>query len=154
MRRLTASLFLLLLLLLNGCHESAPPPTPLTFYTLSTTKREGGQFLDTAAYPKLGYIAATPELSLTHLESVAPQKTSPGGSKALVIQVRLTPEDTKKLTAFTQGALHKTIVVRLGETILMAPKVNDALTSPNLGIALREGPNTQTIEASLEKLAE
>ena len=66
----------------------------------------------------------------------------------------LTPEDTKKLAAFTQGALHKTIVIRLGETILMAPKVNEALTRPDLGIALREGPNTPTIEAGLKKLAE
>jgi preprotein translocase subunit SecD len=153
MRRLTAPLFLLLLLLLNGCQKSAPP-TPLTFYTLSATKLEGGQFLDTEHYPKLGYIAATPELSLTHLESVAPQTTSPEGSKASVIQVRLTPDDTKKLAGFTQRALHKTIVIRLGETILMAPKVNDAITSPNLGISLREGPNTQTIEAGLKKLAE
>ena len=154
MRRFTAPLFLLLLLLLNGCHENTPPPTPLTFYTLSATKLEGGQFLDTEHYPKLGYIAATPELSLTHLESVAPQTASPGGSKAPVIQVRLTPEDTKKLTAFTQGALHKTIVIRLGETILMAPRVNDALTSPEIGITLREGPSRQTIEAGLKKLAE
>lgn len=154
MRTRTAPLFLLLLLSLTGCHSSTPPPTPLTFYTLSNTKREGGQFLDTVAYPKLGYIAATPELSLTHLESVTPQKTSPGGSKAPVIQVRLTPEDTKRLTAFTKEALHKTIVIRLGETILMAPKVNDAITNPNLGITLREGPNTQTIEAGLKKLAE
>ncbi|MBB6050711.1 hypothetical protein [Armatimonas rosea] len=149
---LTTSLTLLLLVL-AGCQKSAPP-TPLTFYTLSATKVEGGQFLDTEHYPKLGYIAATPELSLTHLESATPQTTSPKGSKASVIQVRLTPDDTKKLTAFTQGALHKTIVIRLGKTILMAPKVNEALTRPDLGIALREGPNTQTIEAGLKKLAE
>ena len=152
MRTLSTSLTLLLLLL-AGCQKSAPP-TPLTFYTLSATKREGGQFLDTAAYPKLGYIAATPELTLTHLESVAPQTTSPAGSKVSVLKVRLTPEDTKKLTAFTQGALHKTIIIRLGETILMAPKVNEAITSPNLGITLREEPSKQSIEAGLKKLSE
>lgn len=152
MRTLTTSLTLLLLVL-AGCQKSAPP-TPLTFYTLSTTKVEGGQFLDTEHYPKLGYIAATPELTLTHLESVASDTTSPAGSKAPVIQVRLTPEATKKLTAFTQGALHKTIVIRLGETILMAPRVNEALTSPEIGISLRAGTDRESLEAGLKKLAE
>lgn len=153
MRSFMAS-FSLLMLVLVGCRESAPPPTPLSFYTLSTTKLEGGQFLDTEHYPKLGYIAATPELILSHLESVTPEATPAEGSKAPVIQVRLTPEGTKQLTDFTQRALHKTIVIRLGETILMAPKVNEAITSPDLGITLRESPNMKSIEAGLKKLAE
>jgi preprotein translocase subunit SecD len=138
----------LLLLVLVGCRESAPPPTPLTLYTLSTTKLEGGQFLDTADHPKLGYIAATPELVLSHLESVALEP------KSMVLKVRLTPEDTKKLADFTQKALHKTIVIKLGETILMAPRVNAAIIGPDLGITLRESPNTKSIEAGIRKLAE
>ncbi len=142
------------MLVLVGCRESAPPPTPLSFYTLSATKLEAGEFLDTATYPKLGYIAATPELVLTHLESVAPEPTPAEGSRAVVLKVRLTPEDTKKLTDFTQRALHKTIVIRLGETILMAPKVNEAITGPDLGISLRESPNAKSIEAGIRKLAE
>lgn len=146
--------FSLLMLVLVGCRESAPPPTPLSFYTLSTTKLEGGQFIDTERYPKLGYIAATPELILSHLESVTPETTPAEGSKAAVLKVRLTPKDAKKLTDFTQRALHKIIVIKLGETILMAPRVNDAITGPDFGIVLREGPNTQTLEAGIKKLAE
>jgi hypothetical protein len=43
---------------------------PLAFYIVSEQRIEGGRFIDTTNFPKLGYIAAKPDLMVTNLAAV------------------------------------------------------------------------------------
>ena len=58
-----------LVALVTGC-QSRQPATPLSLYIVSTEKIDGGRYIDTPAFPKLGYIAASPDLIITSIEQV------------------------------------------------------------------------------------
>jgi hypothetical protein len=82
--------------------------TPLSFYTVTPEKIEGGKFIDTAQLPKFGYIASKPELIITQIEKLS--TASPGDW----LNVWLFPEDSKRLQAF-KG---KRLVVMVGERVV------------------------------------
>jgi hypothetical protein len=61
-----------LLQIVAGCWAGSAQPTntPLTFYVVSGKQMTGGRFIDTTNYPKLGYIAAKPDLVVKSLAGV------------------------------------------------------------------------------------
>ena len=55
--------------MLHTCSVRTTDEKPtLAFYVVSKEKIEGGRFIDTKAFPKLGHIAAKPALVITPLK--------------------------------------------------------------------------------------
>jgi hypothetical protein len=120
----------------------------LTFYILSEGKIDGGRFIDTAAIPKAGYIAAKPDLIVTNLQDVFPQKSAgysimfqTNGDHTVVsntprpaISLILQPEDAKRFAAITQQAVGKRMLVMLGDKPLTAPLVMAPIETGNVAI--------------------
>src|SRR5579859_3912258 len=127
----------LLLLICSGTTRAATTNAPLIFYVISEEKVAGGRFIDTAAIPKAGYIAAKSDLTLSSLRDVYPQESSlfsvmtdTNGNHSVVsntpapaLAVVLSPEDAKRFAALTERAVGKRLLVMLGDKPLTAPIV-------------------------------
>jgi|SRR5579862_2701246 len=150
----------LMSLFLCGCRSNVPS-TPLSFYTVSEEKIGGGRFIDTTEFPKLGYIATTPDLVITKLADVYPTEPegvvingkvvpTPAGRSALGIQLR--PDDAQKLSVLSERVVGKHLLMMLGEKPLMAPYVQSVLSTQRLILECPTQAERNSVQAELEKL--
>ena len=95
---------------LCGCRSNVPS-TPLSFYTVSEEKIDGGRFIDTADFPKLGYISAAPDLVITRLAEVLAETGTTGPE----LDITMRPEDAKKFEALTERIVMKKVLLMLGD---------------------------------------
>jgi hypothetical protein len=105
--------------LLTGC-QRPPPATPLSVYIVRTEKIDGGRYIDTKAFPKLGYIAATPDLTITSIQQVDANKAGMVGHLRPCIVVMLRQDDAERFAALSQKAVFKKILFMLGDKPLTA----------------------------------
>jgi bifunctional N-acetylglucosamine-1-phosphate-uridyltransferase/glucosamine-1-phosphate-acetyltransferase GlmU-like protein len=133
---------------------------------VSEEKIEGGRFIDTPDFPKLGYIAAVPELEITTLGAVIPdvsrqqavvvdkdgkEKVEPMKKRA-ALTIRLHSADAKKLAALTGHAVGKQVLFMLGDTPLIAPRVMAPISTHTLPLTFSEKADAKKIEDGLKKL--
>jgi hypothetical protein len=150
----------LMAVFLCGCRSNVPS-TPLSFYTVSEQKIDGGRFIDTAEFPKLGYIAATPDLVITRLADVYPTEPegviingkavpTPAGRSALGIELR--PDDAQKLSTLSERVIGKRLLIMLGEKPLMAPRVQAVLSTRRLILECPTQAERDSVQSELERL--
>jgi hypothetical protein len=161
--------------LLSGCGDGVRDTTstdsasgPLSFYVVSEEKLEGGRFIDMADFPKLGYIAAKPDLVVMNLEAVHPDVTPrrdvfvdengkktpvPVNERASLI-IRMLPDDAKQFTMLTEKAVGKKVLIMLGDTPLTAPMIPRPISNQNIGLNMGFGKKKEMkeIETRLKKL--
>jgi len=110
----------------------------------------GGRFIDTADFPRLGYIEAVPELELQRLAEVA--LTSQPSQPETTIHIKMFPEDAKRFAAVTERAVGKQILLMLGNEPLMAPRVLTPISGPYLQLGLNGRHNTTRVANALKAL--
>ena len=101
--------------------------------------------MDTPDYPKLGYIAAKPDLIITQLVAVTT------AAKSSALEVTILPEDAQKLTALTEHNIGKKVLLMLGDMPLMAPNINSPISSP-FDLTIKDDTERKKIEDGLKKL--
>lgn len=154
--------------LILGCWtgHSQSTNTALTFYVVSDVKMEGARFIDTAELPKVGYIAAKPDLAVTNLQDVYLQKMADfaimgdGKGKHTVVPsrpppalaVKLGAEDAKRFTSLTERSVGKRLLVMLGDKPLTAPRVVCAIEGGSFVIDFRERADLKMAERALKHL--
>jgi hypothetical protein len=134
----------------------------LAFYLVSEEKIEGGRFVDTPEFPKIGYIAAKPDLVVTSLRDVYPQESEnvmvdKDGKHTVVagpptLTVRLRAEDGKQFAALTQRSIGKRLLVVLGEKPTAAPMVRMPIQGGSFLIEFSNLEDLKTTEDALRKL--
>ena len=123
----------------------------LAFYTLSAKKIEGGRFIDTKEFPKLGYIAAKPGLVIAQLKEARLIKR-PGDRPNILITLQ--DKQVDQLEDFTGENVGKTILLLLGKEPLIAPRVVEKIRAPALQIRLSENKKRTRILKALKQLIE
>jgi hypothetical protein len=159
MRTLISTLWFSTILLL-GCGDSPSTPirVPLTFYIVSAEKIEGGRFVDTSDFPKLGYISAVPALELRQLEDVTHDTSQdrteavPAMAKGATFHIRMTPDDAKRFAVVTEQAVGKQMLLMLGDTPLIAARVMSPMTGPSLQLYFDEKHDSAKIGDALRAL--
>ena len=160
MRTLFNIISLATLFLLVGCQQNSAAGPTLQFYIVSEEKIDGGQFVDTTNFPKLGYIHATPDLVVTQLQSVAIStnnatmidekgkfgKWNPEPSVLILMQTK----DAKKFSSLTKKAIGKQLLMELDNTPLIAPTVNMPIETGS--IAITSHHDQKKIENELKQL--
>ena len=156
------------LTLLNGydCEASPPGNIPLKIYIVSAQGIVGGRFVDTADFPKLGYIEALPALELERLEDVIltnqSKSVAVGSSSAetrqasraeTTIHIKMFPEDAKRFAELTTRAVGKRMLLTLGDEPLMAPRILSPISGPYLQLGLDERHDTTRVANALKALA-
>jgi hypothetical protein len=123
---------------------------------VSDEKIEGGRLIDAPDFPKLGYIAAAPDLVIRRLETVGLVTSKPYSRARPAISIVMRSDDGQRFTALTERAAGKTLLVMLGDTPLMAPKVMERIPTASMMLAFGKKVDSQEIKNvtdCLEKLA-
>ena len=139
----------------------AGEPAPhLDIFLLSEGPLQDYHFIDTPAYPKLGYVAPRPDLVISHLKGVSigepsdsaagPAEKNSAGKSSL--EMRLTPADAEALETFSAANVGKRIVFMLGERPLFAPILRTPLSTQTIQINPPEGADVQELKRELEAL--
>lgn len=140
----------------------------VAFYVVSEEQIEGGRFIDTKEFPKLGYIRRTPDLALTALEAVTvandvlgkfvrEQQNRNGGLAGLgsdwrTLYIKLLPEDARKFEVLTKNNLGKRILLMLGEQPLTAPLVGAPINYGIVPVTFGNYKRTEKLEAAQKEL--
>jgi preprotein translocase subunit SecD len=133
-----------------GCWTARSDTTnaALTFYVVSKDKVEGGRFIETPDLPKLGYINAQPDLAVTSLQDVYPQRTR----EQTELAVKLRAEDAKRFMELTKRASGQRLLVMLGDRLLMAPQVGGPIEGGIFVIYCHGQADLKKTEDELKKL--
>ena len=135
-----------------ACYVWAADENPaLAFFTVSPEKIEGGRFIDTKAFPKLGHIAAKPGLVITPLKE-ARLIRRPGDRPNILITLQ--DNQVEQLADFTSKNVGKKILLMLGNEPLIAPRVLEKIRTPALLISLSEEQKRTRILKALKRLVE
>ena len=123
----------------------------LAFYAVSPQEIEGGRFIDTKEFPKLGYIAANPGLVIVQLKE-ARLITQPGDRPNILITLK--DKQVDQLEDFTGKNVGKKILLLLTKEPLIAPRVVEKIRTTALQISLPEEKKRTRILKALKKLTE
>ena len=123
----------------------------LAFYAVSPQEIEGGRFIDTKEFPKLGYIAAKPGLVIVQLKE-ALLITRPGNRPNILITLQ--DKQVNQLEDFTGKNVGKKILLLLDQEPLIAPRVLEKIRAPTLQISLSEEKKRTRILKALKQLIE
>jgi len=135
-----------------ACSVRAADEKPaLAFYIVGPEKIEGGRFIDTKAFPKLGHIAAKPELVIAALKEACLIKR-PGDRPNILIALH--DKHVNQLADFTSKNVGKTILLLLGNEPLIAPRVLEQIRTPALQISLSDKQKRTRILKALKRLVE
>lgn len=153
--------------LFSGCFfcHSETTNAALKLFVVSQSPIEGGRFIDTKELPKIGYIAEKPDLNLTNLADVWRSKgtviltnwadlgRSAGinNSNLMDIEIKLHPDDGKRLKALTERSIHQRMLIMVGDHPFSAPTV----VSPLENGFVMESTNKEELDNAqlvLEKL--
>ena len=149
----------------RGYSMTDPQGATLAFYVVSEEKLDGGRFIDTLDMPKLGYIAVKPDLIITQLAGVSETaihsfmgkigkdgkvtETPTPDEPALLIQIL--PTDSQKFESLTERSIGKRVLIMLGNTPLIAPRVEGPISTQSFQITIGRH-NRNEIEDALKKL--
>ena len=121
----------------------------LAFYVVSLKKIEGGQFIDTKEFPKLGYIPAKPGLGITELSMVTLTKR-PGDRPTILITLK--KEQVGQLADFTGRNVDRQILLMLGNEPLIAPRILEKIRTVALQISVSDETKRKQILKKLRQL--
>ena len=121
----------------------------LAFYVVSPKKIEGGRFIDTKEFPKLGYIPAKPGLGITELSMVTLTKR-PGDRPTILITLK--QEQLEQLANFTGRNVDRKILLMLGNEPLIAPRILEKIRTPVLQISVSDEKKQKQILQKLRQL--
>jgi hypothetical protein len=140
---------------------------PLAFYLVSKENIEGGRFIDTTDFPKLGYIADKPDLTVTNLQEVFYDKSmnivikpNKDGKTNWIAQsdlpkylvVKLRPDDAKQFMALTKKSVGRQLLVMLGGKPLIAWSQVAPFPEGRFDISFSDQADLEKTEADLKKL--
>jgi len=166
---LRITLFLLILAALHASPlfggENQQTNEPLRFFVVSEVKTETGRYIDTEKLPKVGYVAAKPDLEITQLDSVTLEFAKRSVTltnqnaqqqfkyeKRPTFRVGLLPQDKQRFANFTEKHLLERIVIMIGDRPLIAPKIVARIDAPSFQIDVLDKNDVEAIHASLNKL--
>lgn len=161
------TLLVTVILLANRGYSATENNTiALSFYVVSEEKIEGGQFIDTLDLPKLGYIAAKPDLIITKLVAVSDtvqhrelgeidkkgKYTTKPLPDAPAFLVTILPKDSQKFEALTKNNIGRRVLIMVGNKPLIAPPVSCPITESAFVIAIGEHLDRKVVGDSLKRL--
>lgn len=121
----------------------------LEFYVISQEKIEGGRFINTKEFPKLGHITAKPGLKLGKLANAA---IGDRDEKFPVLQITLLEKDARSLAAFTKRNVGNRIFLMIDDLPLLAPTVLEPIRTRTLQISISDKTRLQKLLPSLRRL--
>ena len=151
--RTLVSILLASTTLVLGDSPMAQGQASLAFYIVNPQRIDGGRFIDTPDFPKLGYISAVPQLEIKKLETVIPdERRTATTAKGSTFHIRMTPDDAKQFAVVTEQAVGKQMLIMLGDMPMMAVRVRNPIEGPFLQLHFDEKHDSASIGTALKAL--
>lgn len=126
----------------------------LNFFVVTSKALDNGRLIDLPQFPKLGYIAASPDLEIRKLESFSCEEHAGIGPTSMPsfwsFNVRLAADDTAALRALTQTNISQQVLILVGDVPVSAPTIRAPLDSGTVTI---ECPNKELMQLTSNSLA-
>ena len=139
---------LIMVLVIGFCFAAtaADKTSRLDFHIVHNEPLKAGRLVDTKEFPKLGYIATNPNLSIKHLKAASK-------AKATTALLTLHERDAKALAALTARCVGRRLLLTLNGRPLMAPTVREPIRAGQLAISIRDEKQMKQLLPVLRKLA-
>jgi hypothetical protein len=128
----------------------------LEFYLVSTNRLPNGRFIDTEFFPKLGYIAAVPDLTITKVKKVSMverQKGDESGRPVMFWRFGIdTAEQAPKLADLTSSNLLSKMLVMIGNEPIMAARIDEPIETGNFSVDCTDRAEAERVKKALAKL--
>jgi hypothetical protein len=130
----------------------------LKLFVVSSKAVAGGHFIDTEQLPKLGFVAADPNMTINVLRRVTVEERSlpveqEGRRTVWTFGIRLTEGDGRSLAALTATNLSKRILIMVSDTPVSAPIVRAPLQTGSFLIECSDPALAETVRSQLVKMA-
>jgi hypothetical protein len=137
-----------------GCSRSSPVAgvIPLSFYIVSDVAIPGGRYIDSPDFPKLGYIASTPDMVLERLEAVTFETPKFFTPPRPIVNMVMRKESLEPFASLTDRAQGKRILLMIGDLPLTAPLVKERISTSGMYIDGGKGTSLKKIADELKKL--
>jgi hypothetical protein len=126
----------------------------LQLFVVEDGPSPGARLIDTARFPKLGYVAAKPAMVISTVKSVTAEEPShtalPGAQgRVWTFSIYLTEADGARLKALTEENLGKKVAMVLDEEVVCAPKVLAPITTGSFLIRTDDPALAQRLKSGL-----
>ena len=132
-----------------------PSPIAIEFYTVYDSLLDGGLLVDTSRFPQLGFISATPDLAVTHVDHVKLEhrRTSENGSDRdyWVFTFGLASGAAKAFEAITTTNLGRKVLITVAGEPIAAPEILSPIMNGIFEIDLYEESQAEILKAKLIK---
>jgi hypothetical protein len=142
---------------------AADPNPQLGFFVVSEEPAADLRFHDSPQYPRLGYIAARPDLIIAELESVSVatrrehsrQLDSKGNiveqsdDNRPCLEIQLLKRDSKAFEAFTSAHRGKQVLLMLDGDALMAPFISATISAKTIQVSIPKGVDADVLRRRL-----
>ncbi len=139
-----------------GESQTAIQESPrVKLFIVSSDPLPGGRFIDTERFPKLGFIAPTPNLTIGKVKEVALKELmapGPGNENRRYwsFELFLTRDDGERLTSLTASNISKQVLVTIGDELVVAPRIRSQVDS--LAIGCSEQSQMERVKEQLAKM--
>lgn len=131
-------------------------PEGILFFVVSKVKVDGGTYVNSPVLPELGYIAATPDLTFSSIESVVEgnEAVGPGDAQALpTLIIALSENDARALREYTESRVGKRVLICLGRRFLSAPYILSPIANGQLCVSFSDSRERDEVVRQLRVLA-
>ena len=150
-----------LMLLLTRCLSVSADTNGLCFFVISDAPIKGGRFIDTAEFPKLGYISNTPNYVLTRLAevwtndvtSVSHFQGTVSTNKYPAVSLKMLPSDAEGFAEFTRRNINRRVLATLRGTPLVTPMIRAPIETGTLELARPKGRFPQSVIHGIQEFA-
>jgi hypothetical protein len=118
----------------NSRHPAGDSLPKLGLYAVSEVKLPHGVYMNTSAFPDLGYVNERPDLEFVRLQSVRTQDHTGGSGTipgALIIFAR---DDTGRLAEFTEDNIGKRVLIKCGDDVISCPYIREPVKNGTVSI--------------------
>jgi hypothetical protein len=122
---------------------------------VSTDPIGGGKFVNTARFPKLGFVRATPDLVVTEIEKAEVQEQaadSQGGRTNWSFEVDLRGSDARLLGELTATNVPCRVLIQVDDKILAAPLVTTPIANGRVAFECSDPEAAREFETALSRL--
>ncbi len=118
---------------------------------------DGGRFIDTERFPKLGYISQKADADFTKLREVTvdeSKRLQPNGSQSVVwsFGITLMPDDKKRLNSLTETNISKRLLIMVGNRPITAPMIRGPLETGSFRIDCDDGALAEFLKKQLAQM--
>jgi hypothetical protein len=135
------------------------------FYVVLPEASSGSHYFDSKSFPKLGYIAARPDLPISRLESVTVETCREQSTlhradgieevedeERQCLNIRFYPTEAKALENLTTLYVNHRLLLLIGGEAIIAPNVREPISDGSIRITLSADSDAAGMKRKLESL--